>query len=294
MNLAYCIQVHNNPNHLLKLIKALDNKNVSFYIHIDKKSRTKFNIPNQTNIHILSNTVSVFWGGFSQVQASLNLLNEASKSNKHDYYIFISGVDYPVRSNNYILNFFEKFKGKEFIDLYEMPLFDKTFDRINYFRFEGHENFLLNFIYSKINFVIKLMGIKRKFPEKYNNLKLFSGASWWAFSHKCVKYILSFIQNNPEFLSFYKNTLCADEMFFQTIIGNSKYNKSIMNSIIYTDWSGFPKPAFISQKHFEIFKKDHIEVNFGNGKQYLLFARKFTDMSKNEISYIDINFRKNT
>jgi len=36
--IAYLIQAHNNEKHLSEMISSLNNKEVSFFIHIDKKS----------------------------------------------------------------------------------------------------------------------------------------------------------------------------------------------------------------------------------------------------------------
>ena len=56
----------------------------------------------------------VFWGGFSQVQVELFLLEKAYQQ-KYDYYHLVSGADLPLKSNRKIDTFFEKNQGKEFI-----------------------------------------------------------------------------------------------------------------------------------------------------------------------------------
>ena len=53
-----------------------------------------------------------------------------------------------------------------------------------------------------------------------------------------MKFILSYIENNKKYIEFFKNSIYPDEMFFQTIIMNSKYSKSIVNNNLrYIDWS---------------------------------------------------------
>ncbi|CAN5147945.1 N/A [soil metagenome] len=291
MKTAYLIQVHNNPQHLNKLISALDTNYCDFYIHIDSKSKVNFDLPKQDNIHILKDRVAVSWGGFSQIKASLLLLAEA-KNNNYDYYVLLSGVDYPLKNNIYIDIFFSELKGKEFIDLYPMPLFDKTFDRVEYFFFEGHQNRFINYAQAKLNYFIRLLKIKRQYPTKYCELTLYAGSQWWALTNNCVEYTLDFVEKNPEFVEFYTHTLCADEMFFQTIIGNSAFKNNVMNACTYTDWTGMPKPAIISKEHLSTLKKEFLDSPFGSKKKFLLFARKFTDQSSDIVDIIDEQLRK--
>lgn len=49
------------------------------------------------------------------VKAELLLLETASMKGPYDYYHLLSGVDLPIKSQDYIHHFFEKNKGYEFV-----------------------------------------------------------------------------------------------------------------------------------------------------------------------------------
>src|SRR5690349_20391962 len=102
MKIAYLIICNSNQKHLNRLLKALASDQADFFVHIDKKSKNVFELPSWPNIYKLANTVSVYWGGFSIVEATIRLMKEAKKTKNYDYYILLSGSDYPVRSNRYI------------------------------------------------------------------------------------------------------------------------------------------------------------------------------------------------
>lgn len=66
----------------------------------------------------------------------MNLLKYACSQNKYAYYHLISGVDLPIKSQNYIHSFFKKNAGKQFVVLDEKA--NNTFsfvDRINKYYF---------------------------------------------------------------------------------------------------------------------------------------------------------------
>lgn len=107
IEMVYLIFAHSSPDMLGRLIKALDSNCAHFFIHVDKK--TDINaflpfIPIKQNIHLSENRIKVFWGGYSQVQATLNLMKEAINSGiDFKYAVLLSGSHYPIKSNKYIL-----------------------------------------------------------------------------------------------------------------------------------------------------------------------------------------------
>lgn len=143
---AYLIIAHNNFYILEKLIKLLDDERNDIYIHIDKKVKEFdfeyfINICKKSNINFIKRN-KVYWGSYSQIQCELNLLKEATK-NCYKYYHLLSGIDLPIKSQNYIHDYFEKNKGIEFIG------FQKTewdYDRVSKI------NLLTNYIKSNNRF----------------------------------------------------------------------------------------------------------------------------------------------
>ena len=108
MKLAYIIQAHKGFKQLNILIDILS-KNSDVYLHIDLKNdylynRLKDHYLSQKNIFILSDRISVNWSGFSQIEATLNLL-EAARGKNYDYITLLSGQDLPIKSHSEIIKF---------------------------------------------------------------------------------------------------------------------------------------------------------------------------------------------
>jgi hypothetical protein len=276
MKIAYLILAHTHPLHLSRLVAALQTEHAHIFVHIDKKAEDMICPPLANNITVIQNTVSVNWGGFSVVQATLNLLQEAAAMGEYDYFILLSGADYPLRSNASIVQFFQHHQGEEFMSLWKMPELDKPFSRVEYFYIEDAH-------------VFRDEHFKRKYPERYAHFTLYAGSQWWALSKRCIGYILHFILENPEYVDFYKYTSVPDEMFFHTIIGNSPFKKNVVNGVMYDDWET-GSPAAITLQHLPILAQKTVPAVNG-GKKTPLFARKFSDSSHEIITEIDTLFR---
>lgn len=270
MKICYLILAHNNFNHLSRMIEALNNPESTFYIHIDKKAIDLY-VPPSGNVKIIPEQIDINWGGYSMIEATLALMEYGIEySPEADYYILISGVDYPIRPKSFLLDLLSK--GKEYIDIAPVPILYKPIERYEYFYFDYNRRNLKYFNpLFLIEVLLKKLRIKRKAP-----FKIYAGTQWFALTRKCVEYILNIIKKDKRYIHFFKHTLVPDEAFFQTIIGNSPFSQQTKSSLTYTDWEVPNPPATLKEKHIE-FLKTHIEFNDEYGQRFPYFARKFDD-----------------
>lgn len=80
MKVAFLMQCHKNPKQINLLLKALKHPQVDVFIHMDSKNENiRENIEKIDGVYLLpkKDCVDVQWAQFSQVQATLNLLDAA-------------------------------------------------------------------------------------------------------------------------------------------------------------------------------------------------------------------------
>lgn len=131
MKIAYLITAFGNYEHLNLLIKTLNDKNTMFFIHIDKKAEMPKNLHSDNIVFI--KRINVWWGGWSHLEAIINLTNEAVKY-KFDYYILLSGTDYPIRPNSFLYTMLKE--GGEFINIIKGFQSHKPESRIKNYYFD--------------------------------------------------------------------------------------------------------------------------------------------------------------
>lgn len=293
--IVYLILAHNTPSHLKRLVSALLCPESSFFIHVDKKADiSEFNQIKGENIFFSDKRIPIYWGEYSQVEAIINLMRQALRMNQdYDYFVLLSGSDYPLRSKGYINSFFEIYKGTEFINIVNMPCEEagKSISRLEEYRVRSD---LPTQPMQKIaQRLLRKIGLdlqcKRNYRKYLGNVDPYAGSAWWALTNSACRYVLHFIDKEKSIVKYFENTSCPDEMLFQTIIGNSPFKKMVKRNLTYTDWSaGKSSPSLITQQHISFFEKEievMLEDAYGQGEA--LFARKFPDKSDELVKMIN-------
>lgn len=109
LKFCYAIMTHQQPSETIRLIEALYEPDHSFIIHVDAKENSeethatlKEYAVSRPNIYILDHPqrVRVNWGGFSMVNATLQMLHYSFEHNlEYDKFIHLASTNYPLASN---------------------------------------------------------------------------------------------------------------------------------------------------------------------------------------------------
>jgi hypothetical protein len=294
-NHAYLIIAHEDPRHLQRLIEALDEDWAHFYIHLDRKSNIEdfVGIASHPRVKFVQERVAVYWGGWSQVQATLNTLEAAASSRTpFSYYTLLSGSHYPIRGARDIYNYVEN-NSKQYINIVKVPhiKLKKGLDRFTGYFFEGWHRPKTR-LKKTLGPLVRMMSrIPLRNPRRHlDGLELYAGSQWWTLSSEAIDHILDTVRTNPKLTSFFHHVRIPDESFFQTILGNSSFLAQCARGNVYTDWSD-PKdaPCFIRSNHLRQLLDPSFELADDYGTGPVLYARKFGSKNLNTVQSISNN-----
>jgi hypothetical protein len=273
---AFLITAYKDEEQLSSLVTQLLKYDSLIYIHIDKKSKSlqknfRDRYAGNDRVKIIADPVKVYWGGFSHLNAILILLEKAYENPANSRFHLLSGQDLPIRSKKDFDAFFEINGHKEYITNFKLPApqwQNGGLDRIKYY----HLNDILDpkkYFFPRINgrFIRlqKWLGMKRKQPSYISDY--YGGGTWWTLRREAVNEIMSFTKKHPDFVSCFKHTYCGEEIFFQTILCNSKLKVSIISEDLrYIDWSA-PDGKFPP-----VLDESYLEKMY---QKEIFFARKF-------------------
>lgn len=290
---------HTEPKQFNRLLRALNDTDVFFYIHIDKSAELQpfvDKVKDLQNVHFLSEEEREHssWGDFTFLRAILKCIYKVVENSSNGYITILSGQDYPIKSKAFIKNFFRVNNGAHFMEVNAMPysgwreggmnrlllykinlshkrghfilypsIYEKSFYDITLFK-----NFIRLILKGDISFLRKIFK-KRKIPTY---VKPYGGSDWWSMPIETVKEILLFMNEHKDYLKYFEDSLLASEMFFQTILMNLPVKDSkpriIKPPVTYANWSrpNYPTlPVVFLQSDLE-------ELML---QKECLFARKF-------------------
>ena len=116
---AYLIMAHNEPEILRVLVGLHDDPRNDIFIMIDKKA--DFNqfkdIHTEKSELVWSKRIDNRWDSFTNIEAEMMLMETAYNHDQYRYFRLLSGVDLPLKTQDFIHDFFEKNDGKEFVEV---------------------------------------------------------------------------------------------------------------------------------------------------------------------------------
>ena len=231
MKHAFLIIAHNEYPVLEVLLSMLDDERNDIYLHIDKRATELFQQIKKVKMqkagfYLIKNPIEVYWGDISQVQVEYLLFETALSHGSYAYYHLLSGTDLPIKSQDYIHAFFQQNAGKEFVGFWQDAAHQRDLERkvFRYYFFTKRlkdKEHLLHGITALIRNLIlavqKISHYRRKQTFEFKK-----GGNWISITENAVKYLL---QYKEIVLNRMKYTLCADEIFIQTILWNLLFEK---------------------------------------------------------------------
>lgn len=292
MRIGYIILCHKDPD----LVAAIANKvtrgtdNIAV-IHVDLKTDIEpfINGIDNEQIIILENRKPIYWGGFSAIDATIGALKKALEFDCNRY-ILLQGCDYPLHTNAYIDEFFDRNKDVEFLKAYNITKSTRAF---NYMKSWGlhiydgvdRHNKNIKTLFARGLEAINKFGLKYRrgyYYDKATDSKydIFWGWGHFALTKKCVEYILDVYKNNTGLNKYFKYTFPADETYFQTIVYNSPFIKSTVDGKAVNEDDHLTNESMLNLTYFEYPEKvvefqDPREVPEKVFEKYL-YIRKIT------------------
>ena len=205
------------------------------------------------------------------VEAEFILMEAASKHGGYLYYHLLSGADLPIKSQDYIHDFFRRNAGKEFVGYWQSTEHQKDLDRkvSRYYLFtkslrpnDKWHAFTMPF-YNLVLIFQKLIRFRRK-----REIGFQKGSQWFSITDDFCRYI---VKEKAFVLKRFKYTLCPDEIFVQTILWNSPFKENIYRlddsnegNMRLIDWTRGAPYVWRRQNYEELLQSEQ------------LFARKFS------------------
>lgn len=271
--IAYCILCHKYTPVLAELVHQLDAPGNGLFVHVDGKADIGAFAPLQETgrVRFIEPRTKVYWGGFGMVESTLRLFS-ATRDGDFRYVVLISGDTLPLCPAETIRTVLREAyaRGRQFVDT-NPSVTPEEIERVRLRRFCPDKS---TFARRLQRFAMKCtMHADNPFFDRLPPLK--KGSQWIAVTDHARDFIFEYLAAHPDYRRAFRYSHCADELFFQTLLGDSPFAEHNANySLVHTDWSA---PA-AHPKTFTTSDLPRLSALRAEGwGNCPLFARKFDD-----------------
>lgn len=299
--IAAMIMCHKNLEQVNRLVHTLSNSEIDIFIHIDQKCEEDQRVieSNSGNIYFVENRISGYLDDRSLIEITLSMITLAKsveeKSNKHyEYFMLLSGQDYPIKDMSFIVKSLKESYPTPFIDCNgggkSNPIVRSKFaKRKSLLKLRFYATHKLKWIprffirsgtwlITKILFALHLSDY---FYFKKHNIELYCGSAWWILPDIIIDFVLN------ELKKTYVDRLLAtdtpEETFFQILARRSPLKalvhvKKQEEKQACKTWAYFHDVDKPMAKHPYTFTKNEYQKLINSG---YWFGRKFD-------TYVDV------
>ena len=214
------------------MVAMLDHPLNDIYIHIDKKvditpflgAATKW-----SNVYYLPKRINVEWGSTSQIETELLIFEYANNNGHYSYFHMMSGQDLPLQPQDVIHHFFDnQHPGLEFVTINPHQDEKDIEYKTRYFHYfvkslSDTQHSLSHYWHYYLHGITvraqKIIGIQRTYP-----CALKKSTHFVSITRGFVSYLLA---QKDYIRKTFAHTLCADEIFLQTILWNSSFRHNL-------------------------------------------------------------------
>lgn len=289
MNIAYLISAHTDAPQLKHLIEAL-HPDAEYFVHIDLKSDiSQFTrLISSKNVHFIEERSDVRWGTLIEVEYQMALIRAAVQHPRHfDRIFFLSGMDYPLWSNEHITRWLEEQGDREILQGINMntdyivggqrEIY--TLSRPLFRCFNNKWNQKLSILCRK---VLAALGHRKPMSLNvgYETWNLYKGSAWWCISQELAQYVLDCYDKKPEIRRYFRDSFGQAETLIQTIAFNSPEwaKKCILTR------GEYPGLAALTPLHFIIYEPVIKVMDAEDYDQLMASGRMFTRKLRSGVS----------
>ena len=211
--LAFVFIVHDNPQQVVRLLKAIYRSHNVYCIHVDRKASnyTKQCVESISeclhNVFIPNNVENVFWGHYSVLDAQMSCFSDLlDYSLKKDftwkYVLPLSGKELPLRTNREIIHILKKLDGNTGIRLAAIPKVEN---------FENQNQVVLNEAIGRVEVMPN-----SKLGSVPHNLTVYKSMIFSALTAEFIDFLL---HNTiaADFRAYLRNAISPEEKFYGTL-----------------------------------------------------------------------------
>jgi hypothetical protein len=275
VRLALLVLAYREPEVLRAAIPIYKAAGCDIFVHLDRKADQRdfaARLGEAAGVcRFVDRRASVFWAGFSMIEAELSLILTAMAERHYERFVLISDDTFPLLTPQALGAYLAEDYDR--VMLRKLAPDDPFMTRYDRFFFLDHQATALLGRPIESAAVDQLMldrmaDIQNAMRRGKKKIDVYYGSQWWSITRTSMEQILGRLEEDTHLLESFRYSAVPDEIMFQSLIGNYVPISHVRNGPVFVEWSREPKPY--------VFRN---AAELGSIDGYA-FARKFSHHSK--------------
>jgi hypothetical protein len=283
MKLAFVVIAHRDPEHVARLLRALEHPRVRRYLHVDAKAPLEpftraLDEAGVTDVTLLPRHACIR-GDIGLVDAGLEGLRSAV-ADDCGYFLLLSGQDFPLLPPSELVAFADSAGTRSYVNHWPISASVHQFngrDRTEFYAYtvrgqrelcipRGEDTGFLSVKGRLLNDALRARSMlkgRRRFPSY---AEPYAGHMWWNLSRPAADYVLRFLADHPDYYRYHLHTIAPEELFVQSILAGTDFaseHELVDDALRYREWEG---------THARVLTEADLPAMLASGQ---LFALKF-------------------
>ncbi|WP_116085822.1 DUF5928 domain-containing protein [Tropicimonas sp. IMCC34011] len=257
--IAYILLCHKDPDAVIAQAERLTAAGDCMAIHFDGRApkdafqKIETALAGNPNVTFARRRVKCGWGEWSLVEATLEATRAAVAAfRRATHFYLLSGDCMSIKSAEYAHHFLDS-KDVDYIESFDFFESDwiktgikgERLTHRHFFNERKHKSLF----YASLALQSRL-GLTRQIPS---DLQIMIGSQWWCLRRRTVEAVLSFCEERPDAMRFFRRTWIPDETFFQTVVRHVVPGVEIetrtLTLLMFTDYG---MPVTFYNDHFDL------------------------------------------
>jgi hypothetical protein len=257
VRLAFLVLAHRGPDQTALLLSTLRDPSSRLYLHVDARvpidpfSAALTGAGLTTDVTFLRRRPTR-WAGPELVDVVCEGLAR-SLADACDYFLLISGQDFPLRRVDELAAFFEAAPDRSYMTHWALPYDGWRLggrDRTDFYTYDflgrretciprGEDVSYLSWRGRTLNAMLRLRSVGKPARRTPGYIRAFGGSQWMNLSAAAVRHIVDFVSAHPEYRRYHEHTLAPDELFFPSILagtGFAEEHELVNDSLRFMVW----------------------------------------------------------
>lgn len=252
-SLGFVLVTHTNPDQIYRLINTLNRmfEHPPMACHHDFSKCMLQTDALPANVKFVQPHRVTGWANFTFVEAMIAALQLLySGETGPDWFLLLSGADYPIKPAGQILEDLANAQADAYIHhrLIDVDEASHRWDRLCVKRYLTAPLLPATFRqWPRLYFKLRLSPrLSRHFLPFSNEFRCYAGSGWFYGNRHVAAEIVQSLRQK-KLVSHYRRTLAPDESFFHTILANAPHLRLDNHACRFADWSaGGPHPKILT------------------------------------------------